>query len=505
MSGRARSWMALVCLGVPVSPGVTPATALEEHAQETDGRAALVERRFGTRAELVDGEVWVSVRTEDAPLALLLEELGREARIEFAGLERLPSALRVSADLEHRPLRQAVTWILGSVGLRADRRMDTFTLHVDTDTRADLQAQAETEYLRTLLEFPNHPLADRALFGQGLLEEDRGEPQAARERYEGLVEAYPESELVDDALKHCAELYAAQREWNLAAQKWAQLLRLERQDEFEILAYEQLALCTAQLGDAERALYMLDALEDLAPAEEGQSQARLYVRARALVGQRQHHRALEALAQADEGERSREQRLDSHELRARALAGLEEHGAASRSWLAYCEVADGADLAHGLQQAAASALQAGDELAVLFIERLAAKRGIEGVVAEEAREARTRLDLLSGRLSGQADVERLARAERLLAAGLHAEAGELLADLASRAQLFEEDERARFVLAYGRVLGAGGSQAAIAFFREQLPALAELEHRTAVYLLAAELLEAEGHIDQAIEAYQGRL
>ena len=501
MRARTRSWLALAFLGGPLAL----ASALEEHAQEPARGTALADLRFGTSAELVDGEVWVSVRTADAPLALLLAELGREAEVEFAGLERLPSALRVSADLEHRPLRQVVTWILGSVGLRADRRMDTFTLHVDADTRSDLQAQAETEYLRTLLEFPNHPLADRALFGQGMLLEDRGEPEAARAHYEGLVEAYSESELVDDALKRCAELHAAEREWTLAAQKWAQLLRLEGQDDFEILAYEQLARCTAQLGDAERALYMLDALEGLAPAEEDQRQARLYVRARALVGQRQHHRALEALAEADESERSHQEQLDSHELRARALGGLDEHGAASRSWLAYCELAAGPDLAQGLQQAAASALSAGDELAVLFIERLAAKRGIEGVVAEEAREARTRLDLLSGRLSGQADVERLARAERLLAAGLHAEAGELLADLALRAQLFEEDERARFVLAYGRTLGAGGSEAAIAFFKEQVPALTELEHRTAVYLLAAELLEAEGHIDQAIEAYQGRL
>jgi hypothetical protein len=477
----------------------------ESHAQRPASGAELEELRFGTQAEVVDGEVWVTVRTEEAPLGLLLAELGREAQVEFEGLERLPPALRVSADLEHRPLRQVVGWILGSVGLRADRRMDTFTLHVDADTREDLQAQAQIEYLRTLREFPNHPLADRALYGQALLEEDRGEPGTARAHYDALVEAYPESELVGEALKRCAELFAADRDWSRSAQKWAQLLRLEQETEFEILAYEQLALCTAQLGDAERALYMLDALDESAPAREDGRQERLYIRARALVGQGQHHRALEALAEADESERSRAQQLDSHELRARALGGLEEHGAASRSWLAYCEVAAGDDLARGLQQAATSALLAGDELAVLFIERLATRRGVEGVVAEQAREARTRLDLLSGRLSGQVDVERLARAERLLAAGLFAEASELLADLSANAHLFEEDERARFVLAYGRALGAGGSEAALAFLKEQLASLTEVEHRTEVYLLAAELLEAEGRMDEAIEAYQGRL
>jgi tetratricopeptide (TPR) repeat protein len=492
--------------------GPPPAEDAREHGAHAVPPAAhadassLTEQRFDTDAELVDGEWWVSVRTQEAPLALLLAELAGETGIEFDGLERLPQALRVSAHLEHRPLRQAVAWILGSVGLRADRRADTFTLHVDADAREDLLSQAETEYLRTLREFPNHPLADRALLGQGLLEEDRGEAEAARARYEGLIEAYPESELVDDALRRCAELHAGAKRWDLAAQRWAQLLRLESGSEHEVLAYEQLALCTAQLGEPERALYMLDDLDELAPAaDETQRHPRLLIRARALVGLGDHHQALEALADADGHARSGAPELAAHELRALALTGLEEHGAAARAWLAFCEGAEGDELARGLRAAAASALAAGDELAVLFIERLAVKRGLDGAVAEEARAARARLDLVSGRLSGLADVERLARAERLLAAGLHAEAGELLEALAPTAPLLEEPERLRFVLALGRALGAGGAEPAIAFFREQLPSLSELEHRKQVYLLAAEMLEAEGRIDQAIEAYQGRL
>jgi tetratricopeptide (TPR) repeat protein len=304
---------------------------------------SLQQLRFGVRTERLDGELWVSVRTQDAPLRPLLEELALQTGTVFSGLERIPATVRVTADLEHRSLRQVVTWILGSVGLRADRRLDTFTLHVDADTRADLLAQAGTEYLRTLRESPNHPLADRTLFGQGLLEEDKGQPAAARLHYEGLVEAYPESPLVDDALKRCAELFMEAEEWASAAQRWSELLRLEQQSPHQVEAYEQLALCTALLGDADRTVHMLDALENIAPpASDAEHQARLYVRARAQLGQRAHRQALESLAEADAHGRTDRQKLISHELRARALAGLEEYGAASRSWLAFCELARGA-------------------------------------------------------------------------------------------------------------------------------------------------------------------
>jgi len=480
------------------SPEPSPAVDLEG--------SDLRELRFGVHVELIEGELWTTVRTEDAPLRPLLEELADQARVEFSGLERLPATLRVTADLERRPLRQVVAWILGSVGLRADRRLDTFTLHVDADTREDLLNEAQTEYLRALREFPNHPLADRALYGQGLLEEDRGQPAAARAHYDALIEAYPASPIADQVLKRSAELFEAEGEWAAAAQKWSQLLRLESGSSLEALAYEQLALCTALLGDPDRALHMLDALESDDPAQSPeQRQERLYIRARGLLGKRLHHQALEVLAEADAYERTREQRLTSCELRATALRGLEEYGAASRSWLAYCELASGDELAAGLARAAEDALRAGDELGVLFIERLAAKHGVEKAVAGPAREARTRLDLVSGKLSGQADVERLARAERLVAAGLFEEAVQILSALAPRAALFAEPERARFVLTYGRALGAYGADDAIVFFRENLAALSDAEHRRQVYLYAAGLLESEGRIDEAIEAYQGRL
>ena len=495
----------IVALGPLLSAASARTQSPLDELPYRDARA-VQQLRYGIVVEVIDEEQWVTIRTQDAPLRPLLEELGERTGVRFFGTERIPLSVLVSADLERRSLRQVVSWILGSVGLRADRRLDTFALHVDADNRDDLLTQARTEYLRTLREFPNHPLADRTLFGQGLLEEDRGQSVAARAHYDTLVETYPESSLVDDALKRTAELFEQDRDWPMAAQKWAQLLRLEEETPYEVHAYEQLALSTALMGDAERTIHMLEALEQIAPAEDAESaQRRLYIRARGLLGQRRYSRCLEALAEADAYPRTDAQRLTSHELRAGALNGLEEFGAASRSWLAYCELAEGKDLAHGLERAAANALLAGDELAVLFIEKLAQERGLDQAVLEQAGDARQHLDLVSPRLSGQVDSERLVRAERLLAAGLTAEAAPLLADILPNIEHLEAEERARLVLAHGRALGSADVDAAIAFFRSELPALATAQQRTQVYLLAAELLEAQGRDDEAIDAYQGRL
>jgi hypothetical protein len=140
---------------------------------------------------------------------------------------------------------------------------------------------------------------------------------------------------------------------------------------------------------------------------------------------------------------------------------------------------------------------------MLFIERLATKHGLAAAVEDAAREARVRLDLVPTGLAEQAEVERLARAERLLHAGLDDEAQAVLEGLMPALERFGQDERTRFVLSYGRALGS--ADAAVIFFRQRLGSLADPDHRRQVYLLAAELFEAEGRIDEAIEAYQGRL
>jgi hypothetical protein len=471
------------------------------------GGDEILDLRYGVTVERSEDEIWCSVRAKDAPLRPLLETLAERAGLTIERADRIPADVLVTVELERRPLGQVTTWVLGSVGLRADRRLDTLTLRVDADTRDDLAMEAQTSYLRVLREHPNHPDADRAVLGQSLLEQERGNTAAARRHLDSLSEGYPESTLVPDALRRCAELWAADREWSFAAQKWAELLRLEREHAHELLAYRELARCTARLGDSARALHMLDALENLSPAENDvELQERLYIRARALVGVGRHHHALDALDEADRWERTEPQKVASLELRGRALAATGELVDASRAWLGFAELTIGTEREHGLRRAADLSLDAGDELGVLFIEQLATKLGAPGAVALAAREARTRLDLEPTALTQSSAIERLTRAERLLAAELFAEAADALDSIHAAAERFAEPERTRFALAFGRSLaGSAGADAALDLFREQLDGIRDEENRRRIYLLAAELLEAEDRGDEAIEAYRGRL
>jgi hypothetical protein len=252
---------------------------------------------------------------------------------------------------------------------------------------------------------------------------------------------------------------------------------------------------------------MLDALENLAPAVgEEDAQDRLYIRARALVGARRFHHALDALDEADLTERTAVEELDSFEIRALALEGIGRDADASRAWLAFAQRAIGSEREEGLRRAAELALGAGDELSVLFIEQLATKLGEDGVVEASAREARQRLDLEDTDLVGASALERLDRAERLLAGGLGDEAHDLLESIHAQSTRFSEVDATRFLLAFGRTLGErAGVDAALEMLREGIGSIQDAERRRSIYLLAAELLEAEERFDDAIEAYKGRL
>ena len=466
-----------------------------------------IDLRYGVSTERIDGEIWCSVAAEDAPLRPLLETLAERAGVTFQGIDRVPLDLRVSAYIERRPLSQAVTWILGSTGLRADRRLDAFTLRADARERADLWTEGQTAYLRALREWPNHAGAPRAVYGQALLERERGNSTAARAHFDRLVEGWPGSELVPEALRSTAELWQAEREWSYAAQRWSDLLRLEREHEYETLAYTELARCTALLGDSERALFMLDALEGISPAKgEDEAQGRLYIRARALVGARRFQHALEALDQADLSERSAAEEQDSFQVRALALEGIGREADASRAWLAFAQRAIGSDRESGLRRASELALESGDELSVLFIEQLAIKLDQAGVVDAAAREARRRLDLEDTTLVGVSALERLGRAERLVASGLTDEAHDVLESLHAQTSHFTEVDATRFLLAFSRTLATrAGVDAALEMMRDGIGSIEDPERRRSIYLLAAELLEAEERFDDAIEAYQGRL
>jgi hypothetical protein len=75
---------------------------------------------------------------------------------------------------------------------------------------------------------------------------------------------------------------------------------------------------------------------------------------------------------------------------------------------------------------------------------------------------------------------------------------------------FDEDTRTRLAIVWASCLAAEDSSSgaldnAVAFLRETVRSLSDLEHRRRIYLAAAQLLENAGDTAGALNAYRGIL
>lgn len=459
----------------------------------------------------VDGELRCDLAAAQMPLEEVLGELARRLDLRLEGLTDERRDVRVSVRLRDRSVEDALELVLGSVGLAWERRSDALLVRsasADALEPEDMRRIALASYLRTAKRFPRHPVAPRVAFGQGRVEEARGNSGAAIDHYVGLSEAYPESELVPEALLRAGALLVEQRQWHEAELLLAELLRLKPTADLDRGARLLMVRCMAFLDDPQRTVYALDALDSLHPPSEPEDlQERLYLRARAALGLRRPEEALALLGQADElGLDDDGERAESLELRARILEASGAPGEAARSWLALAEVAPEPERPDAWRSAARLALEAGDELGALLVCEHARAAGAGDAVGEQARAARLGLGLDARWQGSTAWQQRLARAERLLDAGQTAEADGLLAELHPAPSAAEPAVVRRLALAYARTRAALGSvDAALEVLREALARLEDPEARRSLYLLAGELLEDDGRWNAAVEAYRGRL
>lgn len=469
---------------------------------------APLDRRY--QVEVVDdeGETFCTLQADNAPLFDVLREIADRGSLTLDGFDTSWRKTLISADLRRRPLRQVLTFVLGSVGLTGELRQGAIYLHDGLETAEEsdqLYDAALAAYLRTLREFPEHALAPEATRSQARIEERRGRIAAARAHYESLIERHPGSDLAPEALYKSGELLMREGAWQEASNRLSDLLRLERKHDYEFKARLELAWCVAELGEFERAMYMVDALDAVEPAtSDAEELRRSFVRARAFAGLGQGQRALTILDDVDARLVDGSTRRISLEVRATAYQAAGFGADAARAWIAFSDLAEGEERARALRSAARLAVDAGDELGALFITELAKRHGVD--LSTVAREARVRLSLDQLELSSNTLAQRLVRAERLIESGLFAEAFTVLQLLEAQISSLDEPTRARFSVAYGRVLARElGVNSALEHFRDVLPTFETEAQRRALYLLAGELLENEGRLDDAIEAYQGRL
>lgn len=463
--------------------------------------------RWRVSVEDDDGDLLCTVHADQDSLLDVLREIARQSNLSLDGVEASWSKTLVSADLERRPLRQVLNFVLGSVGLRGELRQGAIYLREGEENLAvadELYESALASYLRTLRDFPNHSLADDALRSQARIEERRGHVSAARAHYEALIERQPDSDLVPEAMYKSGVLSMREGAWQDAAQRLSDLLRLEVDHDYEAPGRLELAYCVAELGEYERALYMIDALEGIAPPQTPEEERRrAYVRIRAMAGLGQGKQALALLDDVDRRLGFANSKRESLALRAAAAEAAGQLEESARAWLAYGRIAEGAERVRAVTRAARMAADGGDELTALFIIQLAKREGVE--LTDLSREVRQRLALDEMELS-TTTVQRLARAERQFTATQTADALKTLQSIEPLVPQLSAEDRLRFAKVHARTLAAElGVDAGVSSLRSTLPSFDDASARRELYLLAGDLLEQEGRLDDAIEAYQGRL
>ena len=453
-----------------------------------------------------DGERTCTIHADNALLHELFGDLAREAGLELDGLDQSTSRTLVSVDLRERPLRQAVRFIAGSVGLEAEVRGGVLVLRPGLEGSSDADALYEASLAAsaaTLRDFADHALAPEALRNQAVIEERRGNLAAARARYDQLVERYSDSALANDALFAAGNLRVREEAWQDAADRFSELLRSEREHDLEIPARLELAWCVVRLGQHERALYMIDAIDALdSAASRHEELRRKQVRVRALAGLGQGEKALVLLDELDARLAGPADRRESLELRALACTAAGRRGDAARAWLAFAQLCEGTHKEAALVAAATAALEASDEVGALFVAEAARKQGL--ALDTVVRDARAALELDTP--AAPVDSSTLERAERLCDGGSFADSLKTLRTITATLPTLDEGLRARFARCHARALAHEvGIDAALAHLREHMDSIQSPELRRELYLLAGELLEGEGRIDEAIEAYRGRI
>lgn len=505
-----RRWAVLLALALTPSA----ARANDQLAPERGARVEVHE---------LDGVAALTIEARDVPARALVETIAGKLGLELVAFEAAGRDPLVSAYLRRQPRDDALRWVLGSVGLRAEIGPRGLRVLEDVSPypqSRDLLLEAERRYAKALRDYPDWPSADRAQMARARIDEGLGPEHlgAAALGYDAVIEGYPESELVPEAMLRSARLAGRAGKWQQAALRFEELAALPSRHPYHAEARLGLARALCRSGersdDAARlealgtkALYYLDALDNHYPTEtSGERRERFLARSRAYSLAGDAVRALKALDTAARYSVAGEQDPEVLELRARALEQSGDHASASTAWLAYAEELLGEEREQAYVEAARTALAAGHEIAVLAIARAAEAEGFGERLAGHANLAHMRLGLPGDELDAFDARQHLLRGEGLLERRMFEQAARALRLAHAERQDLTAGELLRLALAYARALDRTGSRdGAIDVLRRLAGELPSPEQRAEVYRLAAELYEDRLLYDRAIEALRGRL
>ncbi|MBL8861970.1 MAG: hypothetical protein JNK02_08145 [Planctomycetes bacterium] len=442
----------------------------------------------------VIGADGLTVRASGSDIVVDAERVGVEpievaralaagAGLVLRGEDLLAGRPRVDLDLSGRPLRE----VLGYLALATRTLVDvdaqaiTFLPARDPTDVEELILDAEAAWIALIREFPSTEAARVARVELGRAQELRGHEDAALVHYEIAAGDASESPASLDALAAAAELMIRRGEWAGALHKLSRLAQGSSEEAEQIRARLGIARCLAEQGRGTEALALLEVVDVSYPVRGPTDvAARALARTRALLAAGRPADALHELDRRAGIDPRHGERSEDLGLRARALQELNAPLEAARAWLACSTAAKGAERDDALASAARLAAAGGDDLAVLFVERLARGGGRHEEIALAADRARVRLGLAALELD-------LPRLEQRWSARARVGSKE-------RAQLARDLVRA-LAREHGAAAAASLARAAI----EELPAGDARTVRTAL----AVAYENEGAWEQAALVWGG--
>ncbi len=475
----------------------------QEVSPAIDSLEPVVEIRY------VDGQAFCTLIARDESLSRLLTKITDELGWELLGFEGIRRAALVSAELRDRPLFEALESVLGSVGLRPRLRTGTLSVEDAVPVSADrshLFDLAAAAYARAQSNAPAHELAPLGRIHQGEVEQQRGNDSAALQHYTTILERYATSIHVPEALLQTGLMNQRLEKWAEASASFRELLSMSLITEYHERARYQLARCLVKMDNPKSAIHLLNVLDKSHPATKVQVlRERKLVRAEAHLMQSEPMESLRLLERLEGSGLDQSMRVAVHRLRAAAFEQLDMLLEASRAWVIYSRDTVGQERELALERAARLALQVGDDLGVLFLYEQLSEPVLRARLAPLEREARENLGLpivFDSELMTPEEAVNIA--EEWLDQEMFGRASTLLERLVANQLELELPLALRLHAAWSRCLVKTESlDIAVEYLSSVRSDFEDSEWIRDLDLHAAELLETNGRVREAVFAYEG--
>jgi|GEM_PF-5015677 len=344
----------------------------------------------------VEGELVVDLTATGVDPLELLHRFAHESGRRLEGDDLLVGRPRLDVALAGRSLESVLELIGHATRTRIALTRRTIAIqpeHSSSDVAA-LELDAEAAWISILRDFPGDEAARVARFELGRRQEELGHEDAALAHYDAAVVDPANSPASDRALRASGALLMERADWSAAMRRFSRLAQSSADESTQIEARLAIAHALAEQGRGPEALALIDVIDlSYRPTTPTDVAERRLARARAHMAAGSAAEALRELDKRAASDPRLGARIDDLSLRARALEELDAPLEAARAWLACSSVATPAQRGDALIAAARLSAAGGDDIAVLFVERLARGTARADEVARLADSARERLGI----------------------------------------------------------------------------------------------------------------